>query len=1260
MSLSSLDGILKRSAARGEALSGRSSGPIHKSLTDYAELAVGPVYRHTVAEWILDRNMFVRQYRNSVAIGVGAIARKMAMQRVKILRRYYRKSGPVVEPADQTLPICQLFRDINPMFTEWDLWYYTEGWKLLTGNAYWWKGRNLFGLPTELWVIPSQWVRAIPSRTQYIGAYEIRNLFRTEHPVILPGTEINQLDEPNLDQNANGRFYGQPPIIPAAASIDIEDKMFDRLRWKQTNFAEPGQIFSTDKPLTEYQLRQIYNQIVNQHTLVEHTGRPMITHSGLKPMIPNSARRELDFKDSFEVTMTLILAIIGVPKAVCGIVSDANRCCSWDTDCLTSNGWKRPEELSADTEIACYDSDLDSIVFHKPGHIHINDYDGQMVHWQSEVADVLVTPNHRLYGRPGDGSIGREGRWQVRSAEAWADSCKFQILATAAGGLHADRPENVVIGYPIVHKPLVNVPSNAAEPLGIREVAALSGYKKSAVYNWIQQGQLPSSKQCGGVISVAPSDLRAFRPPTKQWARREPVEISPELWADFIGWFVAEGSVTFRAARSSKRPNGKRYKTTQYSVFLSQREGSKEQEIQSLIDKMPFKWHRCAAYVRNGKQQIQWCCNDKGLWDHLIRHCGKGASKKHVPEYMKRWPVGLLRRLFAAANKGDGSISRTRDGHESTLRYTTISRRLADDIQEIAVKCGYRASIKVSDRKTAIGNTVYTINVLRNRHHYLFVNSQTLTREHYRGRIWCVTVPTGQFIVRRNGKVHVTGNSNMDSAMLAFAEQTINPRLEHNGQHLSKSLCKEFEPDGSLVCYFEPCTVNDVEDLRKTVETCAKEAAITPNEIREILLKKGRFVRGGDRPTLPSAAIMAGWGNDDGTTPEPGLEPPIKTSVPNLGIPGQTQPDGDQSDAPNRMFGAGDGLFSGNGDSPIPRVASSSNGNGKPGMFGRRKGLFKADHSTNILAVRDWERTHLEMQEPFGRAVHQALQKIKSDALSRFRTFSGIKKAMSSVSSVSSVSSNGNGRHGMFGHTRLHKSVGPDAVNNLIPRGKTERILMDACDDHIFAAAVAGSELELKHIHRITKSLTAVHGPKLVTGLVALPSDLVDAIRDHVHETFGLDYWLLVTEATRDMLRDTLTRSVTEGWTGPETVDFIVADKDHVFDEVRAKKVVQTETTGAVNSGQYIAQERFMDSGEIDGRTWSGILDQRIRNSHRQADGQQIIKRGGTWVCEKNGDILATGREFVVGTERARFAGDPELSPENRINCRCLTLSLVE
>jgi excisionase family DNA binding protein len=1234
MSLSSLDGILKRSAARGEALSGRSSGPIHKSLTDYAELAVGPVYRHTVAEWILDRNMFVRQYRNSVAIGVGTIARKMAMQEVKILRRFFRKSGPIIEPADQTLPLCELFRNINPMFTEWDLWYYTEGWKLLTGNAYWWKGRNLFGLPTELWVIPSQWVRAIPSRTQYIGAYEIRNLFRTEHPVILPGTEINQLDEPNLDQNANGRFYGQPPIIPAAASIDIEDKMYDRLRWKMTNFAEPGQIFSTDKPLTEYQLRQIYNQIVNQHTLVEHTGRPMITHSGLKPMVTPSARHELDFKDSFDVTMTLILAIFGVPKAVAGLTVDVNRCLSADTECLTADGWKRYDELTKETKIACFDDKTGAITYSPPKNIFVTNYDGEMLHWKSENADICVTPNHRLYGLVGDKWTKRSGPWRIKQASEWAALPKFQLLSTAPAGAACVTPTSVSIEYPKATLPPKLKFKAQWRSFTVSEAARATGVNQSVIYNWIDRGLLQAWRDDRDHLRIASDVLEEFQPPRQGGpAHRGPIDVKVEDWMEFLGWFVSEGSTNKREYRH-RHTNGSCYDSVQYSVFLTQKEGVKEQQIQAILNRMPFHWQRCKIGRKN---QIQWVCNDKGLWQHLSLHCGKGVKNKRLPQYIKEYPARLLRLLFASAVAGDGRISHARDGSESTVGYTTISRQLADDMHELAIKCGYRASMREESRKTVTGNTVYTLNCLRNRLEFSFRNSQNLTREHYRGKVWCVEVPTGMFLVRLNGKVHVTGNSNSEAALLTFCENCVNPRLKHNSQHLSKSLAKEFEPDGSLICHFEPCTVNDVEDMRKTVETCAKTGATTPNEIREILLHKGRFIRGGDRPSFPSAAVMAQWGNDPNGD-DPGLEPPIKTSVPNLGIPGQNgaPTDQDQGDAPNRMFGAG------------------SNGHAKPGMFGRRKGLFKADHSTNMLVVRDWERTHIESQEPFGRAVHEALQKIKHDALSRFRTFSGIKK------SLSPVSSNGNGQHGMFGHTRLAKAVGPDAVANLVPTGRSERILMDACDEHIFASAVAGAELELKHVHRITKSVTAPDSPRLVTGLVALPHDLVDRIRDHVTETFGMDYWLLVTEAARQMLRETLTRSLVEGWTNTETVEFITKDADHVFDEVRSKRIVQTETTGAVNSGTYVAQQRFMDSGEIDGRIWSGILDQRQRNTHRETTDQQIVKRGGTWVCEKNGIILATGREFIVGGERARFAGDPSLSAEERIACRCLTLSLVE
>lgn len=40
----------------------------------------------------------------------------------------------------------------------------------------------------------------------------------------------------------------------------------------------------------------------------------------------------------------------------------------------------------------------------------------------------------------------------------------------------------------------------------------------------------------------------------------------------------------------------------------------------------------------------------------------------------------------------------------------------------------------------------------------------TVTPVHYEGRVWCVRVPTGAFVARRNGKIFVTGNSGFPKA----------------------------------------------------------------------------------------------------------------------------------------------------------------------------------------------------------------------------------------------------------------------------------------------------------------------------------------------------------------------------------------------------------------------------------------------------------------------------------------------------------------
>lgn len=102
-------------------------------------------------------------------------------------------------------------------------------------------------------------------------------------------------------------------------------------------------------------------------------------------------------------------------------------------------------------------------------------------------------------------------------------------------------------------------------------------------------------------------------------------------------------------------------------------------------------------------------------------------------------------------------------------------------------------------------------------------------------------------------------------------------------------------------------------------------------------------------------------------------------------------------------------------------------------------------------------------------------------------------------------------------------------------------------------------------------------------------------------------------------------------------------------------------TTGALNGGAWIARQEAIREGSVIGEEWNAILDSRLRNLHRFANGQVSFQDAvGRWMVRTiGGDIIADGREFVLGDERARYPGDPKLSAANRVNCRCVATAVV-
>lgn len=330
MALTNLDSILSNAAIKPQwrdvSYTGTTENRNVDSLPYYEQFPhMATSHRLGPAQWVDNRDNYVRQYTGSAYIAIGAIARMAAMQKAKVLRRVRKKSGTRYEEVKPTHPLVELFEEVNPIDTPWDLWFYTIGWELIAGNAYIYKARNGFGTPKQLWPMPPQWVQAIPDPVSYISGYEINSKFGFKFKV--PKENIIDVKAPSLDWSDNGRYYGQPAIKAAAVTLDLENEMLKRLYYQFQNFAPPSMVFETDQRLQPHQVQQLWAQFAAQHAMSSNSGKPMIVHSGMKlsGSWNSNSDKELSYVDSLDKTLELTLATLGVPKAVVGLVKDGNR-----------------------------------------------------------------------------------------------------------------------------------------------------------------------------------------------------------------------------------------------------------------------------------------------------------------------------------------------------------------------------------------------------------------------------------------------------------------------------------------------------------------------------------------------------------------------------------------------------------------------------------------------------------------------------------------------------------------------------------------------------------------------------------------------------------------------------------------------------------------------------------------------------------------------------------------------------------------------
>lgn len=217
---------------------------------------------------------------------------------------------------------------------------------------------------------------------------------------------------------------------------------------------------------------------------------------------------------------------------------------------------------------------------------------------------------------------------------------------------------------------------------------------------------------------------------SKRQPKARTIPMTP--WLSFLGWFVSEGWTVGRGQYAAAVSQTTRFEVECEAVRVACR---------GLGTFNVKEWDQ-----RDG--MTRWQINDKSLWTWLRENCGTGSYSKRLPDFVFDLPAGQTSGLLESLILGDGA-----DHENGSHHYFTVSRALADQVQILALMNG-----RISNMERSMKNGVIPISI-RRPDRAIKLAANHVSRSHYRGVVWCVTVPNGLVITRRNGKAIVTGNS---------------------------------------------------------------------------------------------------------------------------------------------------------------------------------------------------------------------------------------------------------------------------------------------------------------------------------------------------------------------------------------------------------------------------------------------------------------------------------------------------------------------
>lgn len=225
-----------------------------------------------------------------------------------------------------------------------------------------------------------------------------------------------------------------------------------------------------------------------------------------------------------------------------------------------------------------------------------------------------------------------------------------------------------------------------------------------------------------------------------------------KTWWEFMGWYLSEGFCCGVSDGKIRTHNGR------WVVAICQYANSKDwHSIKDCLDRMGVHYR-----YMDGRQFI---IHSKEL--HSILFKLGNTYQKRIPRYLLKADNEHLSILLESLILGDGTHYKKR------ISYWTANKGLANDVSELMILLGTScviSSTMATPRMMPHGKMLKTFN------EQYSVNSRSrktqelrsgdggkrITIQNYSGLVYCVTTNAGAIVVKRNGKISICGNCDIN------------------------------------------------------------------------------------------------------------------------------------------------------------------------------------------------------------------------------------------------------------------------------------------------------------------------------------------------------------------------------------------------------------------------------------------------------------------------------------------------------------------